>query len=256
MVRIRIRHRRLPFKTEGIERTRQNRYDDRYLRRGGRTQNTQGFLTPIVNKQPPVSSVANEIFVTVGDRRGNLPQSVPISFLNTDCSPDNIAPRELGNFQNMWNRIWTKTLTIRKSSSGPQASYDYDQWFTLIGHKLGGSRIVIDGYGASAAYSVNNTGSINIERPIFNRENNTSFTFDPDVDYTRIDRWMFKGWWSPTNIDSTTGIGIMRDTVDLASPMNPGVEFEVADTGNDNWIYCRFRNFYSHRVVVGVRIVA
>lgn len=256
MVRIRINTPRSGFKTRRMERTRRDSNDRRYERRGSRIQNTEGYLTPIVNKKPAVSSIANEIFITSGDRRGSLPRSVPVSFLNSDCSPDDLGPRELGNFKNMWAQLWTKRLTIRKSSSGPQASYDYDQWFQLIGHKLGGARIVLDGYGSTQTYGGNNAGSINIQRPVFNRGNGTSFTFDTDITYTRIDRWMFNGWWSPTNIDDITGIGIIRDCSDNASSMNPGVEFEVADTGNDEFIYCRFRNFYSQRVVVGIRLIA
>lgn len=256
MVRINRRTPRSGFKTRRMERTRQDRFDKRYERVGSRRNFTEGYLVPIVNRQPGTSSIRNDNFVTVGDRRGTLPGSVPVSFLPTDCSPDDQAPRELGNFKNMWAQLWTKRFTLRKSSSGPQVSFDYDQWLNTIGHKLGSNKVVLDGYGATAAYNSNNAVSINIERPVFNRGNGTSFTFDPDVPYTRIDRWAFNGWWSPTDINSNTGIGIIRDCVDNASPMNPGVEFEVADTGNDNFIYCRFRNFYSHRVVVGVRIIA
>ena len=233
----------------------QDRFDRRYNRKGITGETTQNYLVPIIAGDNTKSTVKNEPFVVVGNRRDSLPQSQPASYLGTDVSPSAPAMFRLGNYLNFWKELWVQRLVIRKTSAGPQASYDYEGWFTYIGHKLGGAKIVLEGYGSHAVHEGNCSGTIKIERPVFNYPNGVQFSYHEQRRYTWVDRWMFKGWWSPTDIN-TYRLGIMRDCVDNASPTNPGVECEVDDTGSEKYIYVRFRNFMPQRVVVGVRVVA
>lgn len=257
MVRIPDNTRKAPLLKNilGVKRL-QNRFDDRYQEKGINPSNTEGYLVPIIQKSKGSGeTIKNELFITIGNRRSVLPSSTPISYVGSDISPDNLGPWNLGNFRNFWNKVFMRNLVIRESSNGPQVSYDYQQWLIYVAQKLFAANIVLEGYGAHAVHSGNTAGTIRIERPIFRDPNGTQFTWRPTYTYTQIDRWMFKTWWSPTDINDY-GIGIQRDCLDNASPMNPGVESEVADTGQDSYIYVRFRNFLPHRVVVGVRIIA
>jgi len=257
MVRTGKNIKRFPYlKSKGRVRRLQDRFDNRYDKKGRTGESSEGYLVPIVDGNQATSTVKNEPFVVVGNRRDTLPQSQPASYLGTDVSPSVPGIFKLGNYLNFWKELWVQRLIIRKTKTGPQASYNYDSWFTYSGHKLGGIKIVLEGYGAHAVHDGNMSTSIKIERPVFSDPNGVSFTFNKDISYTSIKTWTFKGWWSPTDVDNTTGIGIMRDCIDNASPTNPGVECEVADTGGDKYIYVRFRNFMPHRVVVGVRVVA
>ena len=234
----------------------QNRFDDRYQEKGINPSNTEGYLVPIVQKtQGSSDNIKGELFVTIGNRRNTLPASTPMSFIGSDVSPDNLGPWKIGNYKNFWNQVFMKNLVIRESSTGPQVSFNYQQWLTYVAQKIFAANIVLEGYGAHAVHAGNSAGTIRIERPIFRDPNGTQFTWRPSYTYTQVDRWAFSPWWSPTDIN-TYGIGIMRDCTDNASPMNPGVECEIADTGHDSYIYIRFRNFYPQRVVVGVRIIA
>lgn len=234
----------------------QNRFDERYQEKGINPDNTEGFLVPIIQKaQGSGENSKNEFYVTIGNRRKVLPASTPISYLGSDVSPDRPGVWSIGNYLNYWKNLFINRLTIRKTSTGPQVSYDYETWLLTIAQKLYGANIVLDGYGAHAYYSGSITGTIKIERPIFRHENGTQFTYNDTKPYTMVDRWLFKPWWSPTDINDY-GIGIMRECLDEASPINPGVECEIADSGSDYYIYCRFRNFLPHRVVVGVRVIA
>lgn len=234
----------------------QNRFDDRYEEKGINPSNTEGYLVPIIQKSSGSSdNIKNELFVTIGNRRADLPSSTPISYLGSDVSPDDQGPWDIGNFKNFWNKVFMRYLVIRESSNGPQVSYNYQEWLTYVAQKLFAANIVLEGYGAHAVHAGNTAGTIKIERPIFRDPNGTQFTWRSTYTYTQIDRWLFKPWWSPTDINDY-GIGIIRECVDNASPMNPGVECEIADTGSDSYIFVRFRNFLPHRVVVGVRIIA
>lgn len=255
---------RIPIKTKAnqlLKRLRgpkqlQDRFDERYQETGIDPQNTEGYLVPIIQIPDGASeSNKNELFITLGNRRQTLPNSTPISFVGSHISPDDQGSWNLGNFKNFWNRLFVRQLTIRKTSTGPQLTFDYEDWLINIAHKLFGANIVLEGYGAHDIHTGRNLGTIAIERPVFRDENGNEFTWRSDRSYTQIDRWSFWTWYSYTDINDV-GIGIMRDCLDEASPMDPGVEAEIDDTGNDQFVYVRFRNFLPNRVVVGIRIIA
>ena len=226
-------------------------YDKRYQRKGMSEQYSNANLVPLQGATNQSETLKGELYITLGDRRKQLPNSTPISYLGSDCSPDDQKDRELGNYINPWQRTWTQELTIRRkpliNGKVNQVSYNIEEWLEHICQFLPSLKYVLEGYGAHQYYGVPNALNIFIERPL---------PFDATRTYSSIKHWAMCGFWSPTDIDNTTGLGIWRACVDTANHISGGVEFEVEDYGNDEYIVARFRNFCHQRVVVGIRVIA
>jgi len=196
-------------------------------------------------------NVLNAKYVLM-DFDNSLPNGVAIGALPGNIHPDADGKYNIGWLKRKWKDICSMSFTIAKNPDYPaqplyqyRKSYDWDAWFRDLGHTFGSAKYVMEGYGAHKYYGVEPVLTIRLTRPLpFN------------TDWGRIDRWNFHGWYAPYDINSTTGVGIKKNCQDHASALNPGVEFEVDDTGANDVIFIRFRNFLHQRIVVGVRVVA
>jgi hypothetical protein len=220
-------------------------YDGRYQQSGIQTPLTKAGTVPILAGSVVATNLKNELYVTVGDRRQNLPNSSPTSYLGADVSPDS-GNWDLGNITNQWKRLWINRFILRNPTTGEQVSYDLNSWMENIGQKLASSKILLAGYGAHNFYDEKPYGTVWIERMV---------SFNKDRTYTTIKNFSMNGWWSATDIDNLTGLGIKRECVDGASALAGGVEVEMDDFGSEKYIVCRFRNFNKFRVVAGVNLV-
>ena len=182
----------------------------------------------------------------------SLPNAAAIGALPANMHPDEYGKYNIGHLLRAWKDVVSNAFTICKKPDYPgqpayqyRKTYSWDDWFNDLGHTFGSTKFVMEGYGAHKYYDSEPVLSIGLVRPV-----------PFETTYGNILTWTFDGWWSPYDISNVTGVGIKRKCIDSADADNPGVEFEVDDTGNDEVIYIRFRNFHPNRVVVGVRVIA
>jgi len=196
--------------------------------------------------QPQNSNILQYVqFVIVGNDTA-VPNASNIQELKSDIAPDKGETRMCGTGEKPWKNTVSQSFTIRDNFQKKQLKFDYEGFLGSIGFKGGGNKVMCPGYGAHRFYGVDNAVTIKINRPV---------PFDVKKLYTRFDKWMFEGMYSPTDVNVTTGQGIMRMCENSASCNNPGCEFEIVDRGNVNCVYARFRNFHPFAIVCIIRVV-
>lgn len=189
-------------------------------------------------------------FITRNDHRGggvgDLPNSRPIFDLDGEIVPDHDGERRLGLSDRAWKIIYAHRMDLKGDNAWLKLTLDYFR--ENIAFKQSSVKVVLYGYGNHRTRDLlgkivfPHTTTLRINRPL---------PYDADKSYTSIKTWRIDAWYSRVDVDNSTGIGSKRPCTPEALPSNPGVEAELVDTGNRDYIYCRFRNYLPYPVVVG-----
>lgn len=201
----------------------------------------------------PITAFENVSFITRDDHRsrahGDLPNSIPANEINCDLVPDLDCARNIGSIFRPWKVLFAQILYLKGRTGWLKLDVDYFR--SNIAFKTYGSKVFLNGFGNHQVRDTDgkllyaNTTTIPIDRPL---------PYDTNSGNTGIKSWRVDAWYSRVDIDNETGLGSRRSCASEASPSNPCVEAEIVDTGNSNFVFVRFRNYFNYPVVVGVAI--